>query len=96
VIGPHERHDWEARFAAGDWAYLGSLGEAPSFALIVFNESLQYQAAPLDAVDRYSAMLNPSGLTIVSIFLNPLENSNVTSGANGLRWRVTALERNHY
>ena len=146
-----QRYDWEARFAAGDWAHLGSLAEAPRFALIagfvhriagrgavldagcgeghlyqyldssrivyygfdlsataianahrlypggrfgvstieafepplggrydviVFNESLQYIRAPFETVDRYSATLNPSGLTIISTFQNPSEDSS--------------------
>jgi len=69
------RHYPDARFTVATLeSFERSAGER--YDAIVFNEVIPHVALPLEAIDRFSGMLKPKGLIIISTYQSPDENSN--------------------
>lgn len=60
---------------------------------VVFNESLQLTATPLELVDRYRGFLSERGVIIVSLFKNPNEAAN---GPRLARFLIAQCEAGKY
>ncbi len=70
----------QARLRGGT-AFVGNIEEfeppqGVTYDAVVFNESLQGIATPLESLDRYRRVLTEGGVMVVSLFKNPVTEAN--------------------
>jgi len=63
------------------------------YCAIVFCESIQFTATPLESIDRYREFLTPDGFVVISLFKTPGERGN---GPRLARFLAAECERGRY